>query len=331
MRARMTRRAAMGVGLGIACVGAGLRRGTRAAGAEMEIKIEIEDDAEALEAARARLLEAGLRAGDVERSAHFQALGDAPREFLAAAARLCEGILKDYLAHFRVKGFGVEAPSKRLTLVIFSRREAFARFLGEDPGEEVPGVYEPEGNRLAMFDNRTREEAFGAGAGTGAGAGRVNAFVLTHEALHQLTFNTGLVERGGDAPLCVLEGLAMYGETRPPRGGALGRTNVPRLRGLAVGRAAGVPWFAIERLLTDDSLLEDPATQQSAYAQSWVFTHHLMSARNRTEGFRKYLERIKGRRDGSERLSDARGTLGDLEALDRTLRREADRMLRTAR
>ena len=37
---------------------------------------------------------------------------------------------------------------------------------------------------------------------------------LSHEATHQLTFNTGLLNRKGDVPMCIAEGLAVYGEIR---------------------------------------------------------------------------------------------------------------------
>ena len=37
---------------------------------------------------------------------------------------------------------------------------------------------------------------------------------LVHEATHQLSFNTGLLNREGDTPLCIVEGLGTYGESR---------------------------------------------------------------------------------------------------------------------
>src|SRR5438270_263562 len=65
-------------------------------------------------------------------------------------------------------------------------------------------------------------------------AGQSNMETVTHEATHQLTFNTGLLDRRSDIPLCSVEGLAMFSERRKLRGPSEpGQLNLRRLEELA--------------------------------------------------------------------------------------------------
>ena len=85
------------------------------------------------------------------------------------------------------------------------------------------------------------------------GAGHKNVKTLAHEGTHQLTFNTGLLNRQGDAPRAVVEGIALYGETRSLHGhGAPGQINGTRLDDLAhIQRRE--KWISATDLLTDDA------------------------------------------------------------------------------
>ncbi|HEY2154001.1 MAG TPA: DUF1570 domain-containing protein, partial [Isosphaeraceae bacterium] len=147
----------------------------------------------------------------------------------------------------------------------------------------------------------------------------INSFTLSHETNHQLDFNAGLLDRAGDVPLCISEGLAAYGETwRLNPHVPIGRVNWPRLKGR--GKA---PWIRLEQLLSEDNLLDDEASRNAAYAQSWVLIHYFMIDSTRTPKLRAYLAAIKPRRDPSHRLEDARAHFGDLDVLDKHLRRYA--------
>ena len=86
------------------------------------------------------------------------------------------------------------------------------------------GHYELDTNRLVIFDFRP-----GGGPPAGANPKRINTFTLIHEATHQLTFNTGLLDRQGDVPVAVSEGLAMYAELGHDGRSVLGMINRPRL------------------------------------------------------------------------------------------------------
>ena len=75
----------------------------------------------------------------------------------------------------------------------------------------------------------------------------VNVSTVMHEVAHQLSFNGGLLNRHGDAPAWLVEGLAVYceatssgswqgiGEPNPPRAAAALRGRRPGLRTLVEG------------------------------------------------------------------------------------------------
>jgi Protein of unknown function (DUF1570) len=149
----------------------------------------------------------------------------------------------------------------------------------------------------------------------------------------EVYFNTGLLDRHGDAPKAIVEGLAMYGEVRPstrPGGSALGQLNRMRLTDLAKGQRRGLAWLTVERLLTDDRPLAQAATHLGllAYAESWLLVYLLMKDPARLPDFRAYLKAVRARRGASSRLDDARTHLGDLARLDRDLRAYSVRLLR---
>lgn len=258
-----------------------------------------------LDAVRDRAQAAGL--GPLRSPAptmRYQAIGDAPIAFQRSALGLCEALAKDYLAHFKAKGFAVEPPKSRLTVVSLADSRAYAAFLGVEVEARVGGSYDLESNRLVIFDNR---------AGDRPDAERSNTIALMHEATHQLTFNTGLLDRAAEIPLCISEGLATYGEVRRPGGKAkVGDTNSERWQVL---RNDKVGLWPCSKLIEDDSLLSGDRAQE-AYAQSWLLVHILMKTADFPAKFRSYLQMLAKSRSPATRLKDAVDRLGDTKELD---------------
>jgi hypothetical protein len=269
------------------------------------------DDAAAL---RAALAGAGIAAANVRTTASYVAAGDAPEAFLRDALALCEALAADFLGHFRRRGFAVAAPAGRMAVIVLSGPESYAKWTGAPAETAVGGHYDLASNRLVLFDNRGREAA-------GAEAARANTVALMHEATHGLCFNAGLLERAGDVPKLVSEGLATYGEVRRPDG----RTRVgdPNAGRLAVLREGA--WIPLESLWRDDAAFDDPAVQQRAYAQAWVLVHTLVQREAWRAKFRAYLDRIRPRRDVASRLEDAAAALGPIAALEESVRSRAGR------
>ncbi len=286
-------------------------------------------DGRDLEKVLERAARLGLRAFRVVEADRYVAVGQADDDYMDASVSICNTLAEDYLEHFNELGFEVRLPESPLVLVVLSDAEAFSRYLDEPADVQVGGVYDLEGNQLVIFDFRGEE-------GLLERAEAINTLTLMHEAMHQLTFNSGLLDRGGDVPLAISEGLAMYAETRraygPARGRRFGQVNRGRLEALRLGFREGLTWIPLKDLIADDSLLVQERTVQLAYAESWLLVDYLIgrrASRTRRRSFRSYLERIREVRlgDKERRQSDARAALGDLGRLDRAVQQHARRLL----
>jgi Protein of unknown function (DUF1570) len=273
-------------------------------------------------------VKAGLTAFRTTRTGHYLGIGDASDRFRSLTLRDCEFVAADYLDYYRSRGFKVAMPATRLTVVILADSQAHAAFHGEShsqgsptgakPGLPAPGYYDRATNRLAVFDLRSVRSS--------RAASLENLRLIAHEATHQLTFNTGLLNRHGDVPRCIGEGLAVYGEKRDSIGrSAPGQLDHRVLDTLSAGPRNGF-WFPVAQLLVDDRPFFGPR-KKAAYAEAWLLIDCLMTDRSRLEGFRGYLEAIRPRIGPGHRREDAERHLGDLDQLDRDLRNYSVRLL----
>jgi Protein of unknown function (DUF1570) len=260
----------------------------------------------------------------VAKSEKYQVVGDADPTFIQTSLGDYDVIANDFVVHYQAKGFQVKAPDRRMTLVAFLDERPFrefARKFARGVSPKVSGFYSRTENWLVLFDFRNVPASALGGA-------LKNVRVLAHEATHQLTFNTGLLNRGGDAPAAIVEGLACYGESRRLRGrNEPGLLNSDRLDDLAHFQRR-VKWIKLADLLTDDS----PATgasydqMQLFYAQGWLLIYSLMNSPARLPQLQAYFKTIFPRVDKKKRIDDAGKCFGNLDQLDQELRREAIRL-----
>ncbi len=281
------------------------------------------EDAGGPAAVEARAREAKLGPFRSSSSKTFVALGDGPDAFRAKALELCEALAASYRDHFDSRGFGVQLPKEPLTIVTLANAKSYAAFVGEDRGPVIGGHYDLDANWLVMFDfrgdGRDRSDLPG-------NPEALNSLTLVHEAMHLLTYNTGLLDRRGNVPAAISEGLAIYAEPWRPTSNArnkLGSPNPSRLYALDLARKQGTPWIPVERLLLDDTIFLDKAQQQLAYVESWLLVQTHLGSTTRRARFRDYLDAIRPRRDPLARRDDAAAQLGDLDTLDRDLRKAA--------
>jgi len=279
-----------------------------------------------------KLKEAGIDPIRRLRTAHFEAIGDASDSFMKSCLTDCEQLAFDYLKHFKARGFEVELPKDRLILAAFNDDRSFGKFLhlpslmragAQGIGAQPSGAYDRSTNLLNVFDWRN--------APMYSRPANRNAQTLAHEGTHQLTFNTGLLDRAAVPPICVVEGLGTYGEPRKVIGPSdLGRLNIQRLDDLAKLRRM-VDWIPLTELLVDDSLFREGlvARLMLAYAQSWVLVHFLLNTEEWIPKFREYLKNNGAGQSPELRLDEARKHLGDLDALDRVLKDYATKLLRS--
>lgn len=273
------------------------------------------DDFEDKEVARVadHARKAGLGAIQVSRNEQYIAIGNAPKDFREKALQILIGLSRDYSEHFISHKLPVAKPTERMSLVILADRKSFGAYLGTEPDRLVGGVYDPDTNELAFFDNRAD--------GGGPDAEKDNTLVLIHEATHQLTFNTGLLERGGDIPLAIAEGLACYAEVRSPNGKTkIGTVNLRRLAGLRpTGPRGQFTLTPVAQLIENDDRLGGDETKQVGYSEAWLLVSYLMKTQEMQPKFRSYLKSIKPRKDPGARLQDWKAAFGDPAILDKKL------------
>ncbi len=279
-----------------------------------------------------KLHEAGIGKVHQLRSNHYQAIGDAADSFMKSSLVDCEQLALDYLRHFKTRGFEVRPPEHRLILVVLRDDLSFGKFLripslmkaGEQGiGAQPSGVYDRSTNLLNVFDWRNVPMA--------SRSSHRNVQTVAHEGTHQLTFNTGLLNREGDLPTCFSEGLGTYGEPRKVIGSSdLGRLNVQRLDELAKLRRR-IDWIPLHELVTNDSIFREGLVDRLmlGYAQSWVLVHYLLNNKEYLPRFRAYLSAVHSRKAKEHRLDDAKEHLGDLDALDRALQGYVVQLLRS--
>jgi hypothetical protein len=141
-----------------------------------------------------------------------------------------------------------------------------------------------------------------------------------HEVAHQLSFNCGMLNRDGDVPFWLAEGLACYCEaTNNGSWQGIGEPSPLRCTALRTVLSSNGPLIELTQLITrDDWMLStrDKQTTLLAYAQSWALFRMLME--EQPDNVRAYLQRIYPRRIRDRRLADFEQSFGhDLIQLKR--------------
>ena len=308
--------------------------GSISSGEEPGKKADSKEDEEiALEEVRSAAAEAGLSPFKISKSPNYLAIGDASESFRAVTLRDCEGVAADYLDYYKAQGFDVHRPDRRLIVVTLADDRSFIAFVfphskmpinKPGPAPPIHGLYNRENNRLIVYDHRALGPQFGPRPAY------QNIRTTAHEATHQLTFNTGLLKRKGDVPLCIVEGLAMYSEVRKTTGRTTpGENNTLRLSDLASQQRFKIPWVPVASLLAEDSHLRLPARESLlGYAEGWLLVDFLLKDKAKLPAFRAYLAAIRERKAPTFRVQDAEKHLGDLNVLNQELRAYAIRRMK---
>jgi hypothetical protein len=288
-------------------------------------------------------------------SKHFMALSNAEPGYTEYRLYNCETIHALFFEHFRKRGFAVRAPAEKMMVAIFSTPQGLEAYLGQKMSEAVTGVYHTPSNRLVVYDygkNRLfleGKKSFEAAAREGSTDlererrtltfGRhvrdrrddTNISTIMHEVAHQLAFNGGLLNRAGDNPVWLVEGMAVYCESTV-RGAwqGIGEPNPMRARVLAQQLRAGGDLIPIRELVgSDDWIRKARYVDQVVlgYSQSWALYRLLME--ERPKQLKAYLETIYPRKTPDHRLADFASAFGaDLPKLERRYRAHVNEIVR---
>ena len=283
-----------------------------------------------LAAIRDKLEQAKIGPINTEHSAHYVAIGDAPKAFITTILADCEQLEADYQRYFGSHGFHVHQPDRPLIVVMFRDDRSFGSFSG------LPSLLEAaEKGRAAATVGPLRTQTTNVlhvfdwrNVPIEPRAAHLNMETLSHEGTHQLTFNSGLLNRAGDTPRCIVEGLGTHGEARRTIGPSdFGRLNLMRMDDLARYQRR-VPWIHLRELIANDAVLlaGNAARIMLGYAQSWLLVHYLIKEPAALPRFRQYLQAIAPRVKSDRRIEDVQAHLGDLDRLDQDLRRYAIRL-----
>jgi hypothetical protein len=260
-------------------------------------------------------------------SKHFVALSNADDHFTALRLNNCELIYDIFLDYFRRRGFALREPPGKLMVAIFDSQAGFEAYLAQRMPPTITGIYHLGTNRLVVYDygqnnafvaqrqvERQAAQRIGSDldrrryietANRRAQEFRTEANIGTvmHEVAHQLSFNTGMLNRDGDVPFWVAEGLACFCEaTQNGSWQGIGEANPERLDAL---RQSGGRLIPLHDLITRDDWLDGKPNKPSpllAYAQAWALFHMLMN--ERPHEMRSYLATIYPRQTAERRLAD---------------------------
>jgi hypothetical protein len=234
-----------------------------------------------------------------------------------------------------------------MMVALFDSQTGFEAYLGQKLSEAVTGVYHTPSNRLVVYDYATNrvfaegKKFFDSEAKRGrsdldrarrsAIIGRyfserrndTNISTIMHEVAHQLSFNCGLLNRRGDVPVWLAEGLAVYCESTV--GGAwqgIGEANPRRAIVLAQQLKSKGNFLPLRDMVASDDWIRKAGVVDQVilgYSQSWALFRMLME--EEPEKLRAYLKTIYERRTPERRLHDFALAFGtDLAKLERHYR-----------
>ena len=246
-----------------------------------------------------------------------------------AAARttveLLEQLFNELELYCQLRRLPYQPPEFPLLAVVSSTREEFdrdCRSEGMLPQAALRGYYRQTTNRFLLYEDPDASVA-------------EFRDVVTHEAIHQFGFNTGLHTRLGANPKWVVEGLAMVLEPAATRKAAVSgrpmneRVNLERLRHYRT-MSRHISAFTLKDLIETDAVFA--VAPLDAYALAWAASFYLIETR--PVEYNRFLVRLARHAplqaySAGQRLSDFKAAFGDdLMMLEANMQRYFERLPR---
>lgn len=258
-------------------------------------------------------------------SPHFRVMyrdRNVPPQSVSQVCDLLEAAYEMFYADFTEAGFKLGTNSSPLPWVIFDRMQPYREFARVADGMDsrsLESYYSSRTNQVVLMqidakhggyerspkyyqvNNPSELGVSGMDMQPDVATGEVWSGMLdvrraTHEAAHQLAFNSGIQKRGVMYPLWISEGLATNFESDYLGEVGVARDNIPRARQLLRARENG-------RLMPLDSFVNlvdipygGPEIANDLYAQSWGLFHFLF--KTRSGELRHYLHQLARTRVG---------------------------------
>lgn len=178
------------------------------------------------------------------------------------------------MQHYLVaRGFKIHRPEFPLIAVVFPSQQQYLQYAaqqGRNLGTATLGYYDPETNRIHMFDITAQSGA--------SDQWFINAETIIHEAAHQTAFNVGIHGRFSNAPRWIVEGLGTLFESpgvwdarhHPERSDRVNPSQLQTYRRFV--SATNSRDILSLQLSSDQLFRRDP---NLAYAHAWALTFFL--------------------------------------------------------
>lgn len=243
-----------------------------------------------------QLKDEAVRSGgfDVYKTRHYVVVYNTSAVYAKWVGNLFENLHKRFSNYWRSKGLKLDEPRFPLVAIVFRDKASYLRFAQADIGDSAKamiGYYNMKTNQMVSYDltgvnglvsgGRVRSTAMIEHVLSRPGAERTVATIV-HEAVHQLSFNSGLQTRLAENPYWVSEGMAMFFEAPDPNNrigwGAIGKINYHNLR-LFRQSLRSREEDRLRLMLIDDDKFKKAQTAAQYYPESWALTYFLMKTR----------------------------------------------------
>ncbi|MCR9200615.1 MAG: DUF1570 domain-containing protein [Planctomycetaceae bacterium] len=222
----------------------------------------------------------------VVQTEHYVLCSQAGDLFTEYCGKLLERVHEEFYEFFEDRGLTLQPLRNKLPVIVMRDAASLQAFASRQHPEtdfaDTPGYYSVRHNQMLI-----------SGAAAAGSFRRVTDVAremrehvrqvetIVHEAVHQLSYNSGLQVRYADNPVWLSEGLAVFFESTSGRAslgwgrpGEVSRLHLPTLKSLRV--VAGTPVF-LESLAVSPEAFLDERQAARAYAESWATFHYLAS------------------------------------------------------
>ncbi len=232
--------------------------------------------------------------------------------------KLFERLHRGFYNYWKSKGIKLDEPRFPLVAVVFSDKTSYMAYAEREVGEAAGamiGYYNMKTNRIITYDLTGVDGLVPQGQKVSSQAvinqilsrpqAERTVATIVHEAVHQLSFNSGLQTRLADSPLWISEGMAMFFETPDVSNsqgwGTIGKVNYHNFRLFAQNVARRAP-DSLTTLLTDDARFRNSETATQAYPESWALTYFLFKTKSKqVTTYLRELSELQPLAEGSER------------------------------